>query len=79
MSYMSRITRAAASRATPLEAFLAKKAEIDDLLGRLQALSDEHFGRTSEEITWGDVGDLGFYAARLQDIADSAFQEGEYA
>ena len=27
-----------------LAAFIAKKAEIDTMLGRLSALSDEHFG-----------------------------------
>lgn len=79
MSYMSRVTRPAATHAIPLDEFLAKKAEIGRLLGRLQALSDEHFRRAPDEITWGDVGDLGFYAARLHEIADAAFQEGEHA
>ena len=29
---------------TALDAFIARKAEIDTMLERLKALSDEHFG-----------------------------------
>jgi hypothetical protein len=29
-----------------------KKAEIDAMLARLQALSDEHFGTAPTEVTW---------------------------
>ncbi len=60
-------------------AFVSRKAEIDTMLARLQALSDEHFGRSPDEITWGDVGTLGDYADLLRRITDSAFKEGEHA
>ena len=46
---------------------------------RLQALSDEHFGRSPDEITWGDVGTLGNYGELLTRISDSAFNQGEHA
>ena len=36
--------RRAPKTATALEAFVARKAEIDAMLDRLKALSDEHFG-----------------------------------
>jgi hypothetical protein len=67
------------SRDYALDAFLAKKAQIDTLLARLQTLSDEHFNYTPDEIHWGHVGTLGHYAEKLQQISDAAFQEGEYA
>jgi hypothetical protein len=41
-----------------LAAFVAKKAEIDAMLARTQALSDDHFGYSPDEITWGHVGHL---------------------
>ena len=61
------------------DAFLAKKAEIDTMLDRLKALSDEHFNWSPGEITWGHVGTLAHYAEMLQRITDSAFKEGEFA
>ena len=62
-----------------LAAFVSKKTEIDTMLARLQSLSDDHFGRSPDQITWGDVGTLGHYAELLKRITDSAFKEGEHA
>jgi hypothetical protein len=62
-----------------LAAFVAKKAEIDAMLARIQALSDDHFGVTPYEVTWGDVGNLGHHAELLKRITDTAFNEGEHA
>lgn len=62
-----------------LDAFLAKKAEIDTMLARLQALSADHFEASPDEVNWGHVGTLGFYAEQLQRITDAAFKEGEHA
>lgn len=62
-----------------LDAFLAKKAEIDTMITRLQALSAEHFEVSPDEVNWGHVGTLGFYAEHLQRITDAAFKEGEHA
>ncbi len=62
-----------------LAAFAAKKAEIDTMLARLQALSDDHLNADPDEINWGHVGDLSHYADLLEHITDAAFQEGEYA
>ena len=62
-----------------LDAFIAKKAEIDEMLARLQTLSEEHFNVHPDEIHWGHVGDLGYYAEQLRGITDSAFHEGEHA
>lgn len=67
------------NRPTAQDAFLAKKAEIDAMLARLQALSDEHFNSHPDEIHWGHVGDLEHYASLLKRITDSAFKEGEHA
>ncbi len=62
-----------------LAAFLAKKAEIDAMLDRFKALSDEHFNVSPEEATWGCVWTLSHYAELLKRVIDAAFQEGESA
>ncbi len=62
-----------------LQKFLAKKVEIDTMLARLQALSDDHFNAAPGEVTWGHVGTLERYAELLRQITDSAFKEVEYA
>jgi hypothetical protein len=62
-----------------LAAFVQRKAEIDAMLTRLQALSDEHFGVAPDEVTWGHVGSLGHHAELLKRIIDMAFNEGEHA
>jgi hypothetical protein len=62
-----------------LAAFVQKKAEIDAMLTRLQALSDEHFGVAPDEIGWDHVGTLGYYAKLLKQVTDMAFNEGEHA
>jgi hypothetical protein len=74
-----RAEKARRNREAALAAFIAKKAEIDEMLGRLQALSNSHFGRDPESLNWGDVGDLDHYAGLLKRITDSAFGEGDYA
>jgi hypothetical protein len=62
-----------------LAAFVAKKADIDAMLTRLQALSDEHFNYSPDEISWDHVGTLDYYAELLKRVTDSAFKEGEHA
>ena len=62
-----------------LAAFMTRKAEIDDMLARLQVLSDDHFNTNPDDINWGDVGDLADHVTKLSEISDRAFREGEYA
>jgi hypothetical protein len=62
-----------------LDAFIARKAEIDTMLARLAALSADHFDTSPDEINWGHVGTLGHYASLLRQITDMALQEGEHA
>ena len=69
----------AKSKEQALAAFIAKKAEIDTMLTRLQELSDDHFNYGPDEINWGHVGTLGYYAELLKRITDQAFKEGEHA
>jgi hypothetical protein len=40
------------SKQQALAAFVSKKVEIDAMLTRLQALSDDHLGYSPEDITW---------------------------
>ena len=72
-------TRRALSNDKALEAFMTAKFQIDAMLERLKALSDNHFDAHPDEINWGDVGTLNHYAGLLRQIADSAFGEGEHA
>ena len=66
-------------RRTALDAYIASKAEIDTMLARLKALSDDHFSVAPDEVDWGHVGTLAHYAELLKRITDSAFKEGEHA
>mgnify|MGYP007024988679 CR=1 FL=1 len=74
-----RAEKAARNKEAALNAFMAKKVEIDDMLARLSNLSNDHFNAHPDAITWGDVGTLEHYGALLKRITDSAFSEGEHA
>ena len=41
-----------------LAAFIAKKAEIDAMLARLQAFSEDHFGADPVRVNWCHLGSL---------------------
>ena len=71
--------RANTTNEKALDAFIAAKTEIDAMLQRLAALSADHFESSPDEIHWGHVGTLNHYRAKLREITDSAFKEGEYA
>ena len=47
---------------------MAGKTEVDALLARIAAASDDHFGTNPERVTWGDAGSLGFVTERLKEI-----------
>ena len=74
-----RAEKARRNKEAALNAFIGKKAEIDETLARLQGLSDDHFNAHPDEINWGHVGTLEHYASLLKRITDSAFGEGEHA
>ena len=67
------------NRDAALTAFLGKRAEIDTMLARLAALSDDHFNASPDAVNWGDVGSLEYQAHLLKQISDFAFGEGEHA
>ena len=67
------MTRRATDNTKALDAFIGKKAEIDAMLARLQALSDDHFNFDPEAVNWGSVG------SDLRKITDFLFGEGEHA
>ena len=62
-----------------LDAFIAVKAEIDTMVARLAAHSADHFGYSPEEVNWGHVCTVDHYRARLREITDMEFREGEHA
>ncbi len=73
------MTRRATDNSKTLDAFLAAKFEIDAMLERLQALSADHFETHPDEINWGHAGTLNHYRAKLREITDGAFGEGEHS
>jgi len=73
------ITSRATDNTKAFGAFMITKFQIDAMLERLQALSNDHFETHPGEINWGDVGTLNHYASLLRQITDSAFKEGEHA
>ncbi len=74
-----RAEKVARNQEAALSAFIGKKAEIDEMVARLQGLSDGHFNADPDAVNWGDVGTLEHYAGMLKRITDSAFNEGEHA
>jgi len=62
-----------------LAAFISAKTEIDAMLERLAALSADHFECSPEDVNWGHVGTLDLSRARLLEITDIEFREGEHA
>ena len=53
-----------------LAAFMAGKAEIDALLARIAAASEDHFGTNPERVSWAGAGSLGFVTERLKEITE---------
>ena len=72
-------TRHQADRTEAIDAFIDIKAEIDAMLGRLAALSADHFECAPEAIDWRHVGTLQHFGERLREISDMAFREGEHS
>jgi hypothetical protein len=62
-----------------LSEIIVAKTEIDAMLERLAALSADHFECSPEDVNWGRVGALDHYRARLREITDMAFREGEHS
>ncbi len=74
-----RAEKARLNQDAALAAFIGKKAEIDEMLARLQALSDDHFNFDPEAVNWGSVGSISSVASDLRQITDFLFGEGEHA
>ena len=72
-------TKRAPETRQPIEAFIAKKAQIDTLLDRIVEFSECHFDVMPDEINWGHVGNLSATLRDLQLISDALFCEGEHA
>lgn len=66
-------------KAQALDAYIAKVAQIDAMLKRLQGACDDHFFNHPDEIHWGHVGDVAGIEEALKRISDCVFKEGEHA
>ena len=73
------MAKAAQNNDQALNAFIGAKASIDQMLGELQAMSNEHFNTHPDEINWADVGNISRIERRLREVMDSLKNEGEYA
>ena len=73
------MTHRATDNTKAINAFIAARVEIDAMLERLATLSADHFETSPDEINWGHVGTLNHYRAKLREITDMAFREGEHA
>ena len=74
-----RAEKARLNQEAALAAFIGKKAEIDEMLTRLQALSDDHFNFDPAAVNWGSVGSISSVASDLRQVTDFLFGEGEHA
>ena len=72
-------TRRTIDNSQALDAFMTTKFQIDAMLDRLKALSDDRFETHPDEVNWSHVGTLNRYANLLRQISDGAFKEGEHA
>jgi len=64
----TRSEKQAANLAATQNAFIARKANIDALLIRLQDASESHFNASPDDLNWGNVGDL----ARIEELLTQA-------
>ena len=55
--------------------FIEKCANIDKMAKKLQAAISMHFGRVSDDIGWGDVGDIAHVEEMLAEVI--TFIEGK--
>ena len=62
-----------------LTEFMLHIAEISERLTELKEFADEHMSYLPEEINWGHVGKAGYFLKRLNELADNAYQRGEFA
>lgn len=53
---------------TAVDAFIARKADIDEMIERIQQMSDDHFGVNPDDVNWGHVGDLGRIVELLKEV-----------
>jgi hypothetical protein len=56
-------------RPTARAAFLARAAEFDDLMAKLDAHRARNFNARTD-VDWGDVGSLGYVIERLRDALE---------
>ena len=55
------------------DAFITRKAQIDELLQKLQEASDNHFNVSPDEICYGHVGNLGYVLEKLKEVSSFMF------
>ena len=74
-----KLMRNSESKAAALAAFIARKTEMDAAIERIRAASADHFFVLPDEVNWGHVAVRAEHAARLKEITDALYCEGEHA
>jgi hypothetical protein len=62
-----------------LDAIAVAKTEIGAMLARTQERSADHFNADPDSVNWAEVVTLNHYRAKLFEVSDLAFSEGEHA
>ena len=56
---------------------IAFKAEIDEIIERLDDRSTDHFSRVPDEVDWDHIRSFAYYCIKLRDAANAAFAKGK--
>ncbi len=56
------------TKRTALDEYMANVQDIKEMLSGLAYLNDEHYGKTPDEITWGNVGDTNWIKNTLHEV-----------
>jgi hypothetical protein len=59
--------------------FMGQMAEIRERLEELTDYADNFMEYSPDEISWGHVGNAGYFLEKLTELTDHAFKRGEYA
>lgn len=62
-----------------IAAFMQNVEGAKGLLNELREFFENHMETSSDDINWGHVGSAGYALGKLTELADWAFQRGEYA
>lgn len=66
-------------KTTALDSFITTITEINARLDELKAYAENHMNYDPDSINWGHVSTAQHLLSALNELADQAYQRGEYA